>query len=66
MRLGAHVNQHGIDAFTREDFLFVGKRISRDPAKLILVGGQALEIWGIIFNVLAPTGDRFPLTADTD
>lgn len=66
MRLSAYVNQHGIDAFTREDFLYVGQRISHDPAKLILVGGQALEVWGVIFDVLAPTGDQFPLTSDTD
>lgn len=66
MRLSAYVNQHGIDAFTREDFLYVGEKLSHDPARLILVGGQALEVWGVVMDVLAPTGDRFPLTADTD
>lgn len=31
-----------------------------------MVGGQALETWGLFFDVLAPTGDRHPLTEDTD
>lgn len=66
MRLSAYVNQHGIDPFTREDFLYVGGKLSHDPTRLILVGGQALEVWGVVMDVLAPTGDRFPLTADTD
>lgn len=66
MRLSAYVNQHGIDAFTREDFFFVGQKLSHDPARLILVGGQALEIWGVVLDVLAPNGEQFPLTSDTD
>ena len=66
MRLSAGVNQHGIDSFTREDFLFVGQKLTHDPSRLILVGGQALEVWGVIFDVLAPTGNKHPLTADTD
>lgn len=66
MRLSAYVNQHGIDSFTREDFLFVGQKLAHDPSRLILVGGQALEVWGVLLDVLAPTGDQFPLTADTD
>lgn len=66
MRLSAHVNRYGIDAFTAEDFKFVSQKLSHDPDRLILVGGQALEIWGAILNVLAPTGDGHPLTADTD
>lgn len=66
MRLSALVNQQGIDAFTFDDFLFVGSKVSVDPSRLILVGGQALETWGVVFDVLAPTGDRHPLTEDTD
>lgn len=66
MRLSALVNQQGIDAFTFDDFLFVGSKVSIDPSRLILVGGQALETWGVVFDVLAPTGDRHPLTEDTD
>lgn len=68
MRLSALVAKRGgkIDPFTFEDFLFVGNKLSTDPSRLILVGGQALETWGIYFDVLAPTGDRHPLTEDTD
>ncbi len=66
MRLSALVNQRGVDAFTFDDFLFVGSKVSLDPSRLFLVGGQALETWGVVFDVLAPTGDRHPLTEDTD
>ncbi len=66
MRLSAYVHQHGIDSFTKEDFQFVTQKLAHDPARLILVGGQALEIWGVFFEVLAPTGEGFTLTADTD
>jgi hypothetical protein len=66
LRLSALVNQQGVAPFTAEDFLFVGSKVATDPARLILVGGQALETWGAYFDVLAPTGDRHPLTEDTD
>jgi hypothetical protein len=66
LRLSALVNQRGVDPFTFEDFLFVGSKVTLDPARLILVGGQALETWGVVFDVLAPTGDRHPLTEDAD
>jgi hypothetical protein len=66
MRLSAYVNQHGIDAFNFEDFLFVGQQVAKAPEPLILVGGQALETWGLAFNVLAPTGEQAPLTEDAD
>lgn len=66
MRLSALVQQQGIAPFNSEDFLFVGRKVSTDPGRLILVGGQALETWGMFFDVLAPTGDRHPLTEDTD
>jgi hypothetical protein len=66
LRLSALVNQRGVDAFTFDDFLFVGGKVSLDPSRLILVGGQALETWGVVFDVLAPTGDRHPLTEDAD
>lgn len=66
MRLSAYVARHGIDAFNREDFLFVSQQVAKAEEPMILVGGQALETWGLFFDVLAPTGDRHPLTEDTD
>jgi hypothetical protein len=66
MRLSAYVNQHGIDAFNAEDLAFVGHHANKAPDGMILVGGQALETWGIFFDVLAPTGDKAPLTEDAD
>lgn len=66
MRLSAYVNQNGVDPFNRGDFLFVGQHVGHSPNPLILVGGQALETWGLYFDVMAPTGDRHPLTEDAD
>jgi hypothetical protein len=66
MRLSAWVSKHGVATFTLDDFIFVGSKVSTDPSRLVLVGGQALETWGIVLDVLAPTGDRHPLTEDTD
>lgn len=66
MRLSALVRQNGIDPFTAEDVLYVSQHASKAPEGLILVGGQAIETWGIFFNVLAPTGDQAPLTEDID
>lgn len=66
MRLSAYVNQHGIDAFNFDDFVFVGQQVAKAPEPLILVGGQALETWGLVFNVLPPTAEHTPLTEDAD
>ena len=66
MRLSAYVNQHGIDAFNFDDFVFVSQHVAKSPDPLILVGGQALETWGLAFKVQAPTGDHAPLTEDAD
>lgn len=66
MRLSQIALDRGIDAFKFDDFLFVGKQLSQDPKRLILVGGQALETWGHLFKVLPPTGQFEPLTEDTD
>lgn len=66
MSLSAYVNQHGIDAFTREDFSFVTSRVDKDPDRLVLVGGQSLETWGVFFDVPPPVGDGEPLTEDAD
>ena len=66
MRLCELAAQNGIDSFEFEDFLYVGKSLSQDPGRLVLVGGQAIEIWGNFFKILPPTGDQAPLTEDTD
>lgn len=66
MKLSDYVRENGIDPFTREDFTFVGSKLALDPNRLVLVGGQAIEVWGIFFDVLAPTGEHEPLTEDTD
>lgn len=66
MRLSKLASERGIDAFKFDDFLVVGQSLHQDPQRLILVGGQALETWGHVFKVLAPTGDHEPLTEDTD
>lgn len=66
MRLSQYVNERGIDPFTKDDFLFVGSKLAVDPERLILVGGQALEVWGLYFNVAPPTGEHVALTEDTD
>lgn len=66
MRISEYVREHGIASFTAEDFDFVGSKVSLDPARLVLVGGQAIEVWGHVFNVPQPIGDGRPLTDDTD
>lgn len=66
MRLSELAAQRGIDSFQFEDFLFVSTPLRQDPARLVLVGGQALEVWGHFFGVAPPTGDHAPLTEDTD
>jgi hypothetical protein len=66
VQLSAYVNLHGVDPFTFDDFVFVGKQVAKDPSRLILVGGQAIETWGVVLDVPPPTGDHQPLTEDTD
>jgi hypothetical protein len=66
MRISDLVREHGIASFTAEDFDFVGSKVSLDPARLILVGGQAIAVWGHLFNIPEPTGDGRPLTDDAD
>jgi len=64
--LGAYVREHGVAAFKFEDFIFVGEKVATDPSRLILVGGQALEVWSVVLNVPPPTTASTPLTEDTD
>jgi len=66
LRLSKIVKERGVDAFSFDDFLFVGKQLAQDPSRLVLVGGQALETWGHVFDVPPPTGEFEPLTEDTD
>lgn len=65
-RLSKLVNAAGVVAFTWDDFFLVSSSVTQDPSRLVLVGGQALEAWGVFLGVLAPTGDQHPLTEDTD
>lgn len=60
------VEANGLAAFTPEDFFSVSKQVSVDPSRLILVGGQALEVWSVLLNAPAPNGNGNPLTEDTD
>jgi hypothetical protein len=60
------VSAHGLAAFTPEDFFTVSKQVSVEPSRLILVGGQALEVWSVLLDVPAPGGSGTPLTEDTD
>ena len=55
-----------IDKFTPDDFQFVIQKISTDPGRLVLVGGQAVEVWSVIFGVPSPQGQGIALTEDTD
>jgi len=66
LRLSEAVRANGIDTFNVEDFQFVGSKLASDPDRLILVGGQAIEVWGHYFDVLPPTGNQEPLTEDID
>lgn len=65
-RLSQIVKDAGIQAFTRDDFYLVCNGVAQDPARLVLVGGQAIEVWGVLLDVPAPTGDQNLLTEDTD
>lgn len=66
MRLRDLVGLQGISSFTADDFKFVTSKISADPGRLILVGGQAIAVWGILFDVPSPLGEHQTLTADAD
>lgn len=65
-RLSQIVKDAGISAFTKDDFYLISGGVAQDPERLVLVGGQAIEIWGVLLNVLAPTDNQHPLTEDTD
>lgn len=65
-RLSRLAAKQGLAAFSQDDFYDVGSKVSQDPERLILVGGQALEVWGVVLGVPAPAGDASPLTEDAD
>lgn len=66
MRLRDLVKQQGIASFTADDFHFVTSKLSEDPGRLILVGGQAIAVWGVLLDVASPLGPQHTLTEDTD
>lgn len=66
MNIRELVQRRGIDSFTPEDFKFVTSKLAADPDRLILVGGQAIAVWGIVFDVPSPLGPTQTLTEDAD
>ena len=65
-RLSTIAGQRGITPFTRDDFFYVTSKVTQEPDRLVLVGGQALETWGVLLKVPTPNGQLHPLTEDTD
>jgi hypothetical protein len=65
-RLSAIAGQLGVTPFSRDDFFYVTSKLAQEPDRLVLVGGQALETWGVLLKVPAPNGQVNPLTEDTD
>ena len=43
-RLSQIVKDAGIHAFTKDDFYLVCNGVAQDPVRLVLVGGQAMEV----------------------
>lgn len=70
--LGERAIRDGLAPYRQNDFYFVLDKSSRQPERLVLVGGQALEVWGTLLDVPAPVaeekqGDYYhALTVDTD
>lgn len=62
--------REGLAPYSEEDFYYVVGKTSCDPERLILVGGQALEVWGMLLNVPAPATEGTQpfqaLTVDAD
>lgn len=62
----------GLDSYRPTDFYYVLDKSSREPERLVLVGGQALEVWGTLLNVPAPVAEEkqgnyyHALTIDAD
>lgn len=64
--------RRGLDPYRPTDFYYVLDKSSRQPDRLVLVGGQALEVWGTLLNVPAPVAPEkqgnyyHALTLDAD
>lgn len=70
--LGQRAMSGQLAPFLADDFYYVVDKTSREPERLVLVGGQALEAWGVVLDVAPPPpvvsgGQHFhALTIDTD
>lgn len=65
-RLSKIVGRVGIASFNRDDFFYVTSKVSQQPDRLVLVGGQALETWGTVLKIPSPDGQTDFLTKDAD
>jgi len=52
--LGQRAMSGQLAPFSPSDFYYVLDKTSRSPERLILVGGQALEVWGVVLDVKPP------------
>jgi len=70
--LGQRAMSGELAPFLPGDFYYVVDKTSRSPERLILVGGQALEVWGVVLDVKPPSavtsGEQHfhALTVDAD
>lgn len=70
--LGQRAMSGQLAPFLADDFYYVVDKTSRSPERLVLVGGQALEVWGVVLDVPPPItvasgGQHFhALTVDAD
>lgn len=53
--LGQRAMSGQLAPFSPSDFYYVLDKTSRSPERLILVGGQALEVWGVVLDVKPPS-----------
>lgn len=70
--LGQRAMAGQLAPFLPSDFYYVVDKTSRSPERLVLVGGQALEVWGVVLDVKPPSavtnGEQHfhALTVDAD
>jgi hypothetical protein len=70
--LGQRAMSGRLVPFLPGDFYYVVEKTSRSPERLILVGGQALEVWGVVLDVKPPSAvevdeqNFHALTVDAD
>ena len=70
--LGQRAMLGQLTPFLPGDFYYVVDKTSRSPDRLVLVGGQALEVWGVVLDVKPPSavasGEQHfhALTVDAD